>query len=217
MPKLSYAAKMHIIDRYILRQFLQTFLICFLSLMGLFIVIEVFTNLEVFVRCGRRAGGVLPFIARYYSYQSLLFFDRTGGILAMVSAMFTVSWIQRHNEMTALVAAGVPRIRVLMPIILSVAAISLLTAANRETLIPRYRNELSRRPQDPLGDLPQTVKQCPDNQTDVVLGGKYTYVENMRIEEPVFLMPQALRKYGKQYWPKTPIINRPRETGREVT
>ena len=55
----------------------------------------------------QKAGGVLPFIARYYSYQTLLFFDRTGGILAMVSAMFTVSWIQRHNEMTALMAAGV--------------------------------------------------------------------------------------------------------------
>ena len=51
-------AAMTIIDRYLLRQFLQTFLICYLSLTGLYIVFDAFTNLEDFLRCGRaRAAG----------------------------------------------------------------------------------------------------------------------------------------------------------------
>jgi lipopolysaccharide export system permease protein len=192
---------MHIIDRYLLRQFVQTFVICFVSLTGLYIVFDLFTNLDDFVRCGHKVGAVLPFIADYYRHRWLLIFDLTSGVLAMTSAMFTVAWIQRHNEMTALMAAGVSRIRVLVPIIAAVAVVNLLAAANRELVIPRYRSDLSRRPQDPLGDQPQALKSCRDNHTDVELGGRSTFVDQRRIEEPNFGLSQArtaLREYGNQ-------------------
>jgi lipopolysaccharide export system permease protein len=187
---------MQIIDRYLLRQFVTTFLICFLSLIGLFIIFDLFTNLEEFVTCGKKAGGVLAFIANYYMFKTILFFDRTGGILALTSAMFTVSWIQRHNEMTALMAAGVSRFRVLLPIIVAVGVISLLSAANREILMPRYRHELSRCPQDPSGSRPQSLELRYDGRTNVVLSGKCSYLEESRIEEPNFRMPTSLGDYG---------------------
>jgi lipopolysaccharide export system permease protein len=189
---------MFVIDRYLLRQFVQTFVICFLSLTGLYIVVDLFTNMDQFVRCGHKTGNVVSFIAQYYGYHTILFFNRTSGMLTLVSAMFTVAWIQRHNEMTALMASGVSRIRVLVPIILAVAVVSLLSAANRELVIPRYRNEMSRRPQDPLGDMPQGLSSRYDYKTDVVLRGKNTYAEHLRIEEPNFLLPAMLADYGKQ-------------------
>ena len=65
---------MGIIDRYLLRQFLKTFLICFLSLMGLYVVIECSTNMEEFMRCGEKMGGVLKFIGPYYSYRTFRLF-----------------------------------------------------------------------------------------------------------------------------------------------
>jgi len=189
---------MRIMDRYLLRQFIQTFVICFLSLVGLFIIFDLFTNLEEFVTCGRKAGGVLPFIAEYYMYQTIMFFDRTGGVLALISAMFTVAWIQRHNEMTALMSVGVSRFRVLLPIIIAVGVISLLMAANREILMPRYRHELSRRPQDPSGSKPQSLGSRYDGRTNVALGGKCTYADDKRIEEPSFQMPTNLYDYGSR-------------------
>ena len=195
---------MRIIDRYLLRQFVQTFLICFLSLIGLFVVIDLFTNLEHFVTAGREAGGVMSFIAQYYMYKTIPFFDRTGGLLALVSAMFTVSWIQRHNEMTALMAAGVSRFRVLLPIIIAVAVVSLILAANREILMPRYRHEFSRHPQDPSGSKPQSLGPRYDGRTNVSAGRQVQLTPtNKRIEEPSFRMPPslyALRQYvdGRQ-------------------
>jgi len=187
---------MRIIDRYLLRQFVQTFSICFLSLIGLFIVIDLLTNLEEFVNAGRNAGGVMPFITRYYMFQTILFFDRTGGLLALVSAMFTVSWIQRHNEMTALLSAGVSRFRVLLPIISAVAVISVILAANREILMPRYRHELSRGSKDPSGSKPQALGWRYDGRTDVLLAGKNSFADEQRIEEPRFGMPTSLYAYG---------------------
>ncbi|MEN6406027.1 MAG: LptF/LptG family permease [Thermoguttaceae bacterium] len=191
---------MHIIDRYLLRQFVQTFLICLLSLTGLWIVFDVFTNLNDFIRSGRQTGGVLSFIISYYSHYWLLVFDLAGGTLAMVSAMFTISWIQRNNEMTALMAAGVSHLRVLKPIILAVAVTSLMMAVNRELLLPRYRADLSRRPQDPLGDKPQSFKTPRrDNFSDVEMSGKCTYAGQQRIGEPSFLLrSSALGEYGNQ-------------------
>ena len=44
---------MRIIDRYLLRQFVQTFLICFLSLTGVFVVFDAFTNMEAFMHCAK--------------------------------------------------------------------------------------------------------------------------------------------------------------------
>ncbi len=189
---------MRIIDRYMLRQFLQTFMICYISLTGLVIVFDAFTNLEEFLRCAEKGGGLFSLMASHYAYQSLFFFDRTAGLLALVAAMFTVSWIQRHNEMTALLAAGVSRIRVVGPVIIAAVAISGLAAVNRELVIPRFRTQLSRRAQDLVGDIGQPMQPRSDNQTDLLMRGQFTYADQQRIEGPNFLLPRGLRDYGKQ-------------------
>jgi lipopolysaccharide export system permease protein len=189
---------MLIIDRYLLRQFFQTFLICYLSLMGLYVVFDAFTNLEEFLRCGAKSGGVVGLIVSFYSYQSVAFFDRTSGMLALISAMFTVAWIQRHNEMTALRAAGISRIRVVRPIIVAAVAIALLAAANREVLIPQLRRQLSRKPQDLIGDVGQELLPRLDNQTEILLRGNATFADRQRIDQPNFLMPRELSDYGSQ-------------------
>ena len=44
-----------IIDRYMLRQFVQVLVICFLSLIGLYIVIDAFGHLDHFVDYCRKA------------------------------------------------------------------------------------------------------------------------------------------------------------------
>ena len=47
----------------------------------------------------------------------IAFFDRMSGVLTLIAVMFTVTWIQRHQEMTALLAAGISRRRVLRPVL----------------------------------------------------------------------------------------------------
>ena len=188
---------MYIVDRYLLRQFVRTFAICFLSLTGLYVVIDLLTNLDVFVRCGRKVGAVLPVIVNYYRLKPILFFDQTSSVLALIAATFTVSWIQRHNEMTALMAAGVSRIRVLRPIIIAAIAICVLATVNREVVMPRYRTELARRPQDPSGDHAEEFRNQYDQKTGVFFTGKATFADQMRIDSPEFDLPFGLHDYGR--------------------
>jgi len=187
---------MQIIDRYLLGQFLRTFVICYLSLAGLYIVFDAFTHLEEFFRCAEKTGGLFSLMGSYYGYRAILFFDRTSGLLVLVAAMFTVSWIQRHNELTALQAAGVSRLRVAAPIIVAAVAIALLSAANRELILPRCRDELVRRPANLLGNHGEELDAVYDRQTNVLFRGKATYGDRQRIESPNFIMPDTLNQYG---------------------
>ena len=189
---------MRIIDRYVLRQFIRTFLICYLSMTGIYIVFDAFTNMEEFLRCGRDQGGVLGLLMSFYSYRSVLFFDRMAGLLSLVAAMFTITWLQRHNEMTALMSAGVSRLRVAAPVIGMAVMIALLAAGSREFLIPRFCDQLSRRPQDLIGDVGQPLQPRYDNQTDIRIGGAMTFGDSGRISKPDFLMPRTLDQYGGQ-------------------
>lgn len=186
-----------IIDRWLLRQFLQVFFILYISLTGLFVVFDAFTNLDAFSSAAEKHGTLLGLIARYYGYRLLSFFDLTSGMLALVSASFTITFIQRHNELTALMAAGISRARVTLPVILAAIGVSLVSAALRETIVPRFRGELSKSPDDLRGDMPRPLRPRYDHKTGILIRGKQSLADQRCIREPSFLLPQGLDRYGQ--------------------
>jgi lipopolysaccharide export system permease protein len=197
---------MTIMDRYLLRQFLQTFLICFISMVGLFVVFHAFTNLEGFLRYADKNGGLLRIMATYYGCHTFFFFDRFVGLLTLTSAMFTMTWIQRHNEMTALMAAGVSRVRVVAPVIGAVAAILILAVFNRELIIPRFRNELSKKPQELAGDRGREVTPQYDDVTGILIRGSLAFLAQQRLEKPSIWLPPVFDGYAKQISAKNAIF-----------
>lgn len=188
---------MYIIYRYLLRQFVQIFLICFVSLMGLFVVVDAFQHLDGFGEQAKKSGSLAGVLVEYYGYRCFDFFDRTSGMLAMLAAMFTVTWLQRHQEMTALMAAGVSKVRVIKPLLLAGVAISLLAAANREIAIPSVREELARDSRDLGGAGRRNVEARFDNH-DVLIGGEVVIASEEKIVHPSFILPPTLSTYGKQ-------------------
>ena len=189
---------MKLLDRYLLRQFVQIFVICFLSLMGLYLVIDLFGHLDSFSRQAEREGSLLKVIGQYYGYQSIGFFDRTSGILAMLSAMFTVTWLQRHQEMTAMLAAGISKFRIIRPLVIAAVVVSLLGVASRELVIPEIRDQLTRSTKDLGGTEARDLEARFDGQTDVLIGGEKSVARERRIIKPTFILPPALADYGKQ-------------------
>lgn len=201
---------MKIIDRYLLRQFLQIFFICFCSLTGLFIVFDAFSNLDEFLRASEKEGQLLSIMASHYGYRSLFFFDRTSGVLALISAMFTITWFQRHNELTALLAAGIPTRRIIVPVVAASIAISLLAATGRELVIPRLSEELSRGPKDLMGDNPNELAPRYDHETDVLFRGQHTLAAEKKITKPSFLLPPTLHGFGYQLVAENAYYHPPR-------
>jgi lipopolysaccharide export system permease protein len=189
---------MKIIDRYMLRQFVQSLVICFLSLTGLYIVIDAFGHLDRFVDYADKHGNLLKIMGVYYAGQSVVFFDRTSGVLTLIAVMFTVTWIQRHHEMTALLAAGVTRVRVLRPVLLAAVCVCLFAAANRELIIPNIRQQLSTSSKNLGGEQQAEMQSRFDSQTDILLGGDKIVPAQQKIVNASFVLPRQFNQYGKQ-------------------
>ena len=202
---------MTILDRYLLRTFAKVLIVSFLSLTGLFIIIDLFGNLEEFISYAERQGSLLTVLSDYYGARVLSFFDRISGLLALIAAIFTITWFQRTNELTAVMAGGISKARVVRPLIIATAVVALAAAANREVTLPRVRDKLSRNAQDWLGETAKRMNPRRDNQTNILLGGKATLAAHQQIVQPSFRLPSAFSQFGRQlaarqgtYLPPTP-------------
>jgi len=189
---------MSILDRYLLRLFVKVLCACFLSMVGLYIVIDAFGNLDEFIGYGREQGGPFPVIADYYSARVPWFFDHASGMLALVAGMFAITWLQRTNELTALMAAGITTKRIVRPLLAAAIVISLVAAANRELVIPVVRDRLVRNAQNWLGDTARNVDPVTDNRTDILIGGRASFLAEQRIQEPTFTLHRPHGEFGRK-------------------
>ncbi|MCH5375356.1 MAG: LptF/LptG family permease, partial [Planctomycetes bacterium] len=186
------------IDRYVLRLYIKVLVICFVSLTGLFIIIDAFNNLDELLSLGEKQGGLMAVLTQYYGARALAFFDRTSSLMALVAATFAVTSLQRSNELAALMAAGIPKIRVISPLLGAAVFVAVLAAANRELVIPRFRDGLTRDVQDMQAGAKDELTPRYDNLTDILLAGKYAVRSERRILEPTFRLPPGMGGFGSQ-------------------
>jgi lipopolysaccharide export system permease protein len=132
-----------ILDRERYWAFLKAYVICFVSLIGLYVVIDVFSNFDEFTK---RAEGLelVRAMGRYYLVHASQFYDRLCGMIGMMAAIFTVTWMQKNNEHLAMLAAGISTYRVIRPVLISSVIVSALAVFNQELVMPRFADELQR-------------------------------------------------------------------------
>src|SRR6266536_3072279 len=129
-----------LLDRMLIFNYVKAYLICLVSLLGLYIVVDLFTNVDDFAQHRNGLLPVLSSIAKYYGVQITVIFDRLCEVIALLAAMFTVAWIQRNNELIPLLSAGVSTHRVVRPVVLSACLMMGLSVVNQEIIIPRLGN-----------------------------------------------------------------------------
>jgi lipopolysaccharide export system permease protein len=143
---------MSLLDRLLIRNYLKAYLVCLVSLLSLYIVVDLFTNIEDFVGHGKGLMNVVKHIAFYYGYKVTQIFDQLCEVIVLLAAMFTVAWMQRHNELLPLLSAGVSTRRVVRPVLLAACVVLGLGVLNQELLIPRFGTFLSYERDDPNGE-----------------------------------------------------------------
>jgi lipopolysaccharide export system permease protein len=156
---------MRTLDRLIVAAYARSYLICLVSLLSLYIVIDLFTNLNDFFD-GRDLIQALAAIGRYYMYRSSQIFDRLCEPILLLAATFTLAWMQRSNELLPLLSAGVPTRRVLRPIFLGAILFMGIGIANQELIIPRIA-EMLVRPRTDLDGTRDTFAQAAYDATGV--------------------------------------------------
>ena len=109
-----------LLDRYIARQFLATFLGLVIGLPWLFIIADVTDNLDKYLARGLPRGAV----AMSYIYQLPQFTVWAIPIAGLVATVFTIGTMTRHQEIAAAKAGGVSFYRLVAPIILLATVLS---------------------------------------------------------------------------------------------
>jgi len=135
---------MRTLDRYIIRSFLFSAFLCFVVLMSLRVVIDLFVNIDEFAKLGMSFGDTMIFMGSYYGYQSLAYFTELGGVILVAGAAFTLARMNHTNELTAMLASGVSLYRVVWPILIAAMLLCGLIIADRELFIPPVADKLVR-------------------------------------------------------------------------
>jgi lipopolysaccharide export system permease protein len=160
---------MRILDRQRYWAFFKAYLICFISLVGLYVVIDAFSNLDEFSKRADGAVELFQVMGWFYLIHMLSFYDRLCGVIGMMAAIFTVTWMQRNNELLAMLAAGVSTQRVIRPVWISTILVSLIAMVNQELLMPHFAAELQKTHDDD-GSRKLKVTSRYDND-DILIHG----------------------------------------------
>jgi lipopolysaccharide export system permease protein len=174
------------IDRYVLFLYSRVFVICFLTLAGLLVVVQVFTNLDELIAFGETRGGFVNGLVEYFSPYLLSIYDRMCGLIAMLSTMFVVAWLYRTHEMTALLAAGISKGRIVRPILILSAVLIGIAAVSRELFIPHFAGMLSKSPQDLKGENVRPIRPAEDVEQGVLIAGMHLLPAKSTIVHPIF-------------------------------
>ena len=186
------------IDRYIFVLFARTTSICFCSLAGVFVVFHAFNNLDELAKQTDAGASMANVLVSYYGPYLLLLFDWTASIITLTAMLFTIGWLRRSGELTALLAAGIHHGRVLRPMLVLSLIVCALQVANRELLVPQYRDLLTTKPGELAAENAQAMLPSYDKSSGILVEGTGIYSAEGVIKEPSFRLYASYPNFGDQ-------------------
>jgi lipopolysaccharide export system permease protein len=104
---------MRLLDRYVIRNFLQVYFYCIAGFVSIWLIFDVSDNISTFID----QHVPLLLVARYYGTQLPQVFIILLPVSLLLSLLFALGRMSRANEIVSMLTAGVSLPRVLMPLI----------------------------------------------------------------------------------------------------
>ena len=124
---------MKLLDRYVLRNFIEPFLLCFMGFLAIWLIFDLSDNGSDFLQAKASART----IARYYVTQlpQIVMISLPVGLL--LALLFCLSRMSRFNEIISMLTAGRSMVRVLLPLMVVGLLLSAALLALNFELAPR--------------------------------------------------------------------------------
>ena len=170
--------RLKLLDRYVMREYLVSYVISIVVVLSLRILLDLFVELDEFVESdpGEAAPGmmaVMGLILDYYGPKTLEYFRDFSGVIIMVAACFSLARMMRQNELTGVLASGVSLKRVIAPIVLLAVGLNLLMVLDQEFVLPRLADKLIRQ-HDEVAELKVVrVWLLPDDKEALVSAPRF--------------------------------------------
>jgi lipopolysaccharide export system permease protein len=124
---------MRILDRYILRSILVTFAGTVFTFAFLFILIDLFSNLQDFIQ--KNVG--MTVIVQYYLSFLPSIIVQTSTMACLIAVLFTYSSLNAHNEIIAIRASGMNFWQITRPALVFALFVSALVFLVNEKFVPQ--------------------------------------------------------------------------------
>lgn len=123
---------MQLIDRYILKLFLL-YLVA-----GLLVFVTLYLTMDFMTFGLKNADAPTASLVKYYGYKAPWVVYQLIPVACLLATLFTLSTLNRTNELTALFSMGLSLLRISTPILGAVAAISAGSFLMGDQLLPRF-------------------------------------------------------------------------------
>jgi lipopolysaccharide export system permease protein len=155
---------MRVLDRLLVFNYLKSYAICLISLLGLYIIVDLFMNVADFAHANDGLSTFLLHIGKYYAARSTTIFDRLSEMIVLLAAMFTIAWVQRNNELLPQLSAGISTQRVVRPVLFAACGMLTLATLNQELVIPQLGSLLTMQREDPNNEREMAVHSAYEHE-----------------------------------------------------
>ena len=121
-----------ILRRYVLKQFLKTYLLTVGSLVAMFLIIDCFERIDEFVS----RDAPMSYLFQYYLYKIPFVFFFMAPQAVLLATVVTLALFARNNEFTAMKACGIGVTGITFPILTCSLVIAVLTVFINEFITP---------------------------------------------------------------------------------
>lgn len=122
------------LDRYIIRNFIPSFIICLFIITSLYVVIDLLQKLDELIELGDAA---LKLGFYYYAFLVPVIISQLFPAVILLAVGFVLVKFMKSNEILAMQVAGISLYRVLLPFFIMAVILSFFAACNQEWIVPR--------------------------------------------------------------------------------
>ncbi len=123
---------MRILDRYLIRQFCFALIFSLIAFWVVFLVVDLVEHLDKFI--DKHTSFFL--VIKYYFYYTPYILVLSLPVAMLLSSLFSLGQLAKHNELTAMKSAGISLYRILLPIFILSFLISLFVIGFGGSIVP---------------------------------------------------------------------------------
>ncbi|MCR4291039.1 MAG: LptF/LptG family permease [Candidatus Scalindua sp.] len=129
------------IDKYIVKAFVPSFIVCMFAICGIYIVVDAIQKIDDFIEMGVKS---FTMSAHYYGLMVPVFIAQLFPAITLISVSLVLVRFVKNNEILAMQVAGINLYRIMLPIFIVSVFLSLLAVINQELIIPKLAEELEK-------------------------------------------------------------------------
>jgi lipopolysaccharide export system permease protein len=122
---------MRILDKHILKNTISSYLFILVVFIGLYFIVDIFSNLSDFFE----TKPPFPILLEYYTRMLPLIFLRVSPLSLLISVLYTFGEFNKNNEILSMRASGISRFRISVPIIFFVLSLSFISLFLQEKIL----------------------------------------------------------------------------------